>query len=83
MEEKDALALMRDDAFQEEGEAVAKWNRARLSASQLTTYYYGFSSLLALRQEMEKQPGFTERAFHDKLLAFGSPAIRHIRTLVR
>ncbi len=81
LEEKDALGLMNRDAFQEEGEAVAKWTRARLSAGQLTTYYYGFSSLLALRLAAEKAPGFTERAFHDKLLSFGSPAVRHIRAI--
>ena len=82
LDEKDALRLMREDAFQEEGEAVAKWNRARLSAGQLSTYYYGFAGMMALRKEMEKRPGFTERAYHDKLLSFGSPAIRHARTLV-
>jgi len=82
MEEKDALALMTGDAFQEEGEAVAKWTRARLSTGQLTTYYYGFSELLKVRAAAEKAPGFTERAYHDKLLSFGSPAIRHVRTLM-
>lgn len=82
LEEKQALALMNDDAFQEEGEAVAKWTRARLSAGQLSTYYYGFAALLALREATEKGAGFTERAFHDRLLSFGSPAIRHVRTLM-
>lgn len=82
MAEKEALALMNADAFQEEGEAVAKWTRARLSAGQLTTYYYGFSALLALRGTAVAAPGFTERSFHDKLLSFGAPAIRHIRTIM-
>lgn len=83
MEEKDALALMRDDAFQEEGEAVGKWTRARLSAGQLSTYYYGFSALMALRAEHEKRPGFRERTFHDRLLSYGSPAVRHVRTMMQ
>jgi uncharacterized protein (DUF885 family) len=84
MEEKDALAMMSGDAFQEEGEAVAKWTRARLSAGQLTTYYYGFSQLLALRLAHEKNNAtFDERAFHDRLLSFGSPAIRHVRALMQ
>ena len=82
MTEKEALALMTDEAFQEEGEAVGKWNRARLSSGQLTTYYYGFTELLKLRMQLEKAPGFTERAYHDKLLGFGSPSIRHIRALM-
>ena len=83
MTEPEALAMMRDDAFQEEGEAVAKWTRARLSAGQLSTYFYGFSGVLAVREAAEKRPGFTERAFHDRLLSFGSPAVRHVRTLMQ
>ncbi len=82
MEEKEALALMMDEAFQEEGEAVAKWARARLSAGQLTTYYYGFTEMKKLRASAEKASGFSERAYHDKLLAFGSPAMRYVRRLM-
>ncbi len=82
MTEKEALALMMGDAFQEEGEATGKWRRARLSSAQLTTYYYGFSELLKLRARVEKSPDFSERAYHDKLLSFGSPSLRHIRALV-
>src|SRR6185436_557248 len=45
MDEKEALALMTREAFQEEGEAVAKWKRARLTSAQLTTYYQGFTEM--------------------------------------
>ncbi len=82
MTEKEALALMADEAYQEEGEAVAKWNRARLTSTQLTTYFYGFSELAKLRAQLERAPGFTERGYHDRLLGFGSPPLRHIRTLM-
>ncbi|MCX5743649.1 MAG: DUF885 family protein [Proteobacteria bacterium] len=82
MEEKAALALMKGEAFQEDGEAVGKWKRARLSSAQLTTYYYGFSELLKLRRAAEREPGFTERAYHDKLLASGSPAMKYVRRLM-
>jgi uncharacterized protein (DUF885 family) len=82
MDEKAALALMKDEAFQEDGEAVAKWSRARLSSAQLTTYFYGFTELLKLRRVAEKQPGFSERAYHDRLLSWGSPAIKYVRQLV-
>jgi uncharacterized protein (DUF885 family) len=37
---------------------------------------------MKLRQKMETRAGFTERAYHDKLLSFGSPPIRHLRALV-
>jgi uncharacterized protein (DUF885 family) len=82
MTEQQALALMMGDAFQEEGEATGKWRRARLSSAQLSTYYYGFSELMKLREQLETAPGFSERGFHDKLLSFGSPSLRHIRALM-
>jgi uncharacterized protein (DUF885 family) len=82
LDEKGALALMMNEAFQEEGEAVGKWRRARLTSAQLTTYYYGFTEMRRLRDEHEKRPGFTERAYHDRLLAHGSPAMRHVRALL-
>jgi uncharacterized protein (DUF885 family) len=82
MDEKAALALMMGETFQEEGEAVAKWKRARLTSAQLTTYYYGFSEMMKLRAAAEAKPGFSERAYHDKLLSFGSPAMRYIRELM-
>jgi uncharacterized protein (DUF885 family) len=82
MDEKAALALMKGEAFQEDGEAFGKWNRARLSSTQLSTYFYGFTTLLALRQAAEAEPGFSERAYHDRLLSFGSPGMKYIRRLM-
>jgi uncharacterized protein (DUF885 family) len=82
MDEKAALALMTGEAFQEEGEAVGKWRRARLTSAQLTTYYFGFSEMMKLRAAAEGRPGFDERAYHDALLAHGSPAIRYIREVM-
>jgi uncharacterized protein (DUF885 family) len=83
LDEKGALALMTGEAFQEEGEAVGKWKRARLTSAQLTTYFYGFTELLKIRKAAEQKPGFAERAYHDKLLSYGSPAIRYVRELMR
>jgi uncharacterized protein (DUF885 family) len=82
LEERDALALMKDEAFQEDGEAVGKWKRARLSSAQLTTYFYGFTEFLKLRKAAEKLPGFKERTYHDRLLSWGSPGMRFVRQLV-
>jgi len=82
LDEKAAIAMMKSEAFQEDGEAVGKWKRAQLSSAQLSTYFYGFSELLALRKSLEGQPGFSERAYHDKLLSFGSPGIKYIRQLM-
>ncbi len=79
MDEHAAVALMETEAFQEEGEAVGKWTRARISSGQLSTYFYGFSEFMKLREVAEKQPGFNERAYNDKLLSFGSPSMHELR----
>lgn len=82
MEEAEAMTLMTKEAFQEEGEAVGKWKRARLTSAQLTTYYFGFTEMMKLREEAEKSAGFSERAYHDKLLSFGAPSPKYLRELV-
>ncbi|MEK6570614.1 MAG: DUF885 domain-containing protein, partial [Bacteroidota bacterium] len=41
MTEKEAMDLMMNEGFQEEGEAAGKWRRANLSSTQLSTYYVG------------------------------------------
>jgi uncharacterized protein (DUF885 family) len=79
MDEKAALDLMENEAFQEEGEAVGKWTRARVSHGQLSFYFYGFSELMKMRQAAEKQPGFAERAYHDRVLSFGAPSLQQLR----
>jgi len=82
MDEKQAMALMTRDAFQEEGEAAGKWNRARLTSAQLTTYFYGYSEMVKLREAAQGAPGFSERAYHDRLLSHGSPGMRYVRRMM-
>ena len=82
MTEKEAVTLMTTEAFQEEGEAVGKWRRARLSSGQLSTYFYGYREMRKLRAACETQPGFTERSYHDRLLSFGSPPMREVGALL-
>lgn len=81
MDEAAARALMTGEAFQEDGEATGKWKRARLSSAQLTTYFYGFTQFMELRKAAEAKPGFNERAYHDRLLSWGSPAMKFVRQL--
>ena len=61
---------------------MTRFRRARLSSAQLTTYFYGFTELLNLRHAVESQPGFSERAYHDRLLSWGSPPMKYVRQLV-
>ena len=83
MEEGEALALMRDRGFQEEGEAVGKWRRALLTAGQLPTYFVGYLAVRELAADLRvMHADWTDRQVHDLLLAHGSPAPRHLRTLI-
>jgi hypothetical protein len=82
MEEKEALELMTEQAFQEDAEAAGKWTRARISSGQLSTYFYGYREFRRLREAAEKSPEFRERPYHDRLLAFGAPPMRELRWLL-
>lgn len=83
MDEKAALALMMNEAFQEEGEAVGKWKRARLGSAQLSTYFYGYTQMRALRGQFDQKSGFNERKYHDAVLSFGAPDMRHLYELMK
>ncbi len=48
MTEDEAVRMMVDGGFQEEAEARNKWNRARLSSTQLSTYFVGSMAMWEL-----------------------------------
>ena len=83
MTESDAMRLMTGRGHQEEGEAAGKWRRALLTSAQLSTYYVGFTEVSDLVADLRTaRPGQPERQLHDMVLAHGSPAVRHLRTLL-
>ena len=84
MTEPEAMALMMDEGFQEEGEAAGKWRRACLTSTQLSTYYVGNIEVSDIRKSYEKRQGaaFSFRKFHDELLSFGSPPPKFVRGLM-
>src|ERR1700677_3093886 len=83
MTEAEAMALMTDRGYQEEGEAAGKWRRAQLTSAQLSTYYVGYIEVSDLARDLRAaQPARTEQALHDTMLAHGSPPARLLRTLV-
>lgn len=55
MTESEALALMIDGGFQEESEARSKWNRARLTSTQLATYFVGSIEMWDLEAEVRRR----------------------------
>lgn len=84
MSQEDAMKLMTQTTFQQEREAAGKWVRAQLTSAQLPTYFVGYSEHLDLRREVEKRDGkaFDIKAYHDKLLSYGSPPVRFARELM-
>jgi uncharacterized protein (DUF885 family) len=79
-----AMKLLTEGAFQEEREAAGKWTRAQLTAAQLPVYFVGAQEHFALRAEAQQRAGaaFDLRAYHDKVLSFGSPPVRFARQLL-
>src|SRR5437870_11431766 len=84
MSEQEALDLMMKEGFQQEGEAVAKWKRARLSSAQLSTYFVGVSEHLDLREKAKAKAGasFDLKKYNDQVISFGSPPVKYIRELM-
>src|SRR5205814_3957735 len=81
MSEKEAMARMMNDGFQEEGEAAGKWKRAQLTSTQLSTYYVGNAEMNDIRAAWEKDHGKYPdlRALHDGMLSFGNAAPKYVR----
>ena len=51
----EAVALMVDGGFQEEAEARAKFDRARLSSTQLSTYFAGSMDMWAIERDVRRR----------------------------
>lgn len=84
VDEAEAMRLMVQEAFQEEREAAGKWTRARVSSTQLSTYYVGWIEHHQLRKEAEAREGaaFQLKRYHDNVLSHGSPPVRLVRSLL-
>jgi uncharacterized protein (DUF885 family) len=82
MTEAQAMALMTERGFQEEGEAAGKWRRALLTSAQLSTYYVGYTEVSDLARELLAKPGARPRDVHDRMLAHGSPPAGLLRTVL-
>jgi uncharacterized protein (DUF885 family) len=55
MTEDEAVSLMVDGGFQEEAEARAKYDRARLSSTQLCTYFVGSMAMWDLERDRRRR----------------------------
>lgn len=84
MTEQEAMDLMMQEGFQEDGEAAGKWIRAQLTSAQLSTYFVGIAEHNDLRRAWEARHGPIEdwRAYHDQVLSYGSIPIQFVRELM-
>ena len=84
MTEQQAMDLMTKATFQEQGEATLKWKRARLTSTQLSTYFVGVSEHLDLRAAAQKKFGkdFDLRKYNDQVISYGSPPVKYVRELM-
>ena len=83
MTREEAVALMVEGGFQEESEARSKFDRARLSSTQLSTYFLGCRGMQALETEGRRRAGaaFDYRGWLESVIAQGSlplPLLRRV-----
>lgn len=84
MSKEQAITLLTKEGFQQQAEADGKWKRATLSQVQLCSYYTGFNEIYELREILKKKEGaqFNLKAFHEKILSYGSSPVKYIKELM-
>jgi len=84
MTDEQAMDLMTKDAFQTQAEAEGKLLRAKLSSTQLPTYYLGIREWFKARADYQSQMGkdFDMLRFHDLVLDQGPLPVPVIEKIV-
>jgi uncharacterized protein (DUF885 family) len=84
MTDEEAMDLMTKDAFQTQAEASGKLLRAKLSSTQLPTYYLGIREWFRLRKQYQDAAGanFNMLKFHDLVLDQGALPVPVVGKLV-
>src|SRR5271170_4122859 len=84
MTDQEAMDLMTKESFQTQAEAEGKLERAKLTSTQLPTYYVGIREWFALRQKYQAAAGknFNLLKFHDLVLDEGALPVPVIEKLV-
>ncbi len=87
MERQEAMKLMVEQGFQEESEASNKWDRARLSSTQLCEYFLGYTEMTDFEREARRRARddgapFRYRPFLESVLAHGTPPTPVIRDIL-
>jgi uncharacterized protein (DUF885 family) len=84
MTDEQAMELMTQQAFQTQAEAEGKLQRAKLSSTQLPTYYVGLRAWQDLRRKYEAKKGkaFDMLAYHNLVLDQGALPLTLLETIV-
>jgi len=84
MTDEQAMDLMTRQAFQTQAEAEGKLQRAKLSSTQLPTYYVGLRAWQELRRKYEAAKGkaFDMLAYHNLVLAQGALPFDSLESIV-
>ena len=84
MTDAQAMDLMTKDTFQTQAEAEGKLLRAKLSSTQLPTYYVGLRAWLKLRKDYQAAAGksFDMLKYHDLVLDQGPLPVPVVEKLV-
>jgi uncharacterized protein (DUF885 family) len=84
MTDEQAMHFMMDDAFQTRAEAEGKLQRAKLSSTQLPTYFVGTEEWWRLRRAYETAKGkrFTLAEFHDRALDEGALPVPWLKDIL-
>jgi uncharacterized protein (DUF885 family) len=84
MTDQEALDLMTRECFQTEAEAEGKLVRAKLSSTQLPTYFVGTQQWWKLRKKYQAAKGssFTLEEFHDRALDQGPLPIEYLEKII-
>jgi uncharacterized protein (DUF885 family) len=82
--DKWAMDLLTRYGFQEEAEAKGKLRRAKITATQLSTYFVGFTELWDILTDARAAEGdkFSMKSFNERLLGFGTIPPRDVRRLM-
>ena len=79
----EAMAMMMNEGFQEDGEAAGKWRRACLTSTQLSTYFVGSAEVEDIRKAYEaKHPNPDLLTLHDQMLSYGTPAPKYVKRMM-
>ena len=84
MTDQEALDLMLNDCFQTQAEAEGKLTRAKLSSTQLPTYFLGTRQWWTLRKKYQAAKGdkFTLEEFHDRALDQGPLPLEYLERIL-